>query len=133
MYYDTIMFIEFCLNDHLELVSGELKNIAISIKPEYTSDEALARNFAKAYSRIAIEEFYNYVVEFGQKKTTSFENMRYIDGFYLPMVGLVKYLHENDFTIYAISGTERATTRAIIANSQIKNYVTKNHVIGTDF
>ena len=42
-------------------------------------------------------------------------------------------MYENDFTIYAISGTERTTTRAIIANSPIKNYVTPNHVIGTDF
>ncbi|MBO4927498.1 MAG: HAD family hydrolase [Clostridiales bacterium] len=59
--------------------------------------------------------------------------MRYIDGFYLPMVELVKYLYDNGFTIYVISGTERTTTRAIIANSPIKDYVTPNHVIGTDF
>jgi hypothetical protein len=59
--------------------------------------------------------------------------MRYIDGFYLPMVELVKYLYDNGFTIYVISGTERTTTRAIIANSPIRNYVTPNHVIGTDF
>ena len=132
-YYDTMMFIEFCLNDHPDRVSDELKNIAMSIKPGYKADEALARNFAKAYSGMTVEEFYNYAVEFGKKKTASFENMRYIDGFYLPMVELVKYLYENNFTIYAISGTERTTTRAIIANSPIKNYVTPNHVIGTDF
>ena len=132
-YYDTMMFIEFCLNDHPNRVSDELKNIAMSIKPGYKADEALARNFAKAYSGMTVEEFYNYAVEFGKKKTASFENMRYIDGFYLPMVELVKYLYANNFTIYAISGTERTTTRAIIANSPIKNYVTPNHVIGTDF
>lgn len=132
-YYDTMMFIEFCLNDHPDRVSDELKNIAMSIKPGYKADEALARNFAKAYSGMTIEGFYNYAVEFGKKKTASFENMRYIDGFYLPMVELVKYLYENNFTIYAISGTERTTTRAIIANSPIKNYVTPNHIIGTDF
>jgi hypothetical protein len=59
--------------------------------------------------------------------------MRYIDNFYLPMAELVQYLYENDFTIYVISGTERTTTRAIVANSPIKDYVTPNHVIGTDF
>ena len=32
-----------------------------------------------------------------------------------------------------ISGTERTTTRAIVANSPIRDYVTPNHVIGTDF
>ena len=132
-YYDTMMFIEFCLYDHPERVSDELKEVARSIKPGYVADETLARNFAKAYAGMTVEEFYRYAVEFGQKKTLSFENMRYIDNFYLPMVELVKYLYENGFTIYVISGTERTTTRAIVANSPIRDYVSPEHVIGTDF
>ncbi len=132
-YYDTMMFIEYCLVDHPERVSDELKQIAASIRPGYTADENLARNFAKAYAGMTMEEFYQYAVEFGQKHTASFTNMRYIDNAYLPMVELVQYLYENDFTIYVISGTERTTTRAIIANSPYRDYVTPNHVIGTDF
>ena len=132
-YYDTMMFIEYCLHDHPERVSDELKEIAASIEPGYVADETLARNFAKAYAGMTMEEFYQYAVDFGQKYTKSFNNMRYCDNCYLPMVELVRYLYENDFTIYVISGTERTTTRAIIANSLIKDYVTPNHVIGTDF
>ena len=132
-YYDTMMFIEFCLHDHPERVSDELKEIAASIKPGYVADETLARNFAKAYAGMTVEEFSDYAVEFGQKYTASFNNMRYIDNAYLPMVELVKYLYENKFTIYVISGTERTTTRAIIANSPFRDYVTPNHVIGTVF
>ena len=132
-YYDTMMFIEFCLHDHPEKVSAELKEVAKAIKPGYKADESLARNFAKAYAGMTVQELYDYAVEFGQKKTSSFNNMRYIDNTYLPMAELIQYLYENDFTIYVISGTERTTTRAIIANSPIKDYVTPNHVIGTDF
>lgn len=132
-YYDTMMFIEYSLNDHPEKVSDELKQTAASIKPGYLADENLARNFAKAYAGMTMEEFYQYAVEFGQKKTASFNNMRYIDNCYLPMAELVKYLYDNGFTIYVISGTERTTTRAIVANSPLKDYVTPNHVIGTDF
>ena len=132
-YYDTMMFIEYCLVDHPERVSDELKQIAASIKPGYLADETLARNFAKAYAGMTVEEFYNYVVEFGKKQTSSFNNMRYIDNFYIPMTEVVKYLYDNGFTVYVISGTERTTTRAIVANSPIKDYVTPNHVIGTDF
>ena len=132
-YYDTMMFIEYCLVDHPERVSDELKEVAASIKPGYLADETLARNFAKAYAGMTMEEFYQYAVEFGQKKTESFNNMRYIDNFYLPMAEVVKYLYDNGFTIYVISGTERTTTRAIVANSPIRDYVTPNHVIGTDF
>ena len=132
-YYDTMMFIEYCLVDHPERVSDEMKQVAASIKPGYTADENLARNFAKAYAGMTMEEFYEYAVEFGKKYTASFQNMRYIDNAYLPMVELVGYLYENGFTIYVISGTERTTTRAIIANSPYGDYVTPNHVIGTDF
>ena len=132
-YYDTMMFIEYCLYDHPERVSAELKQAAADIKPGYKADETLARNFAKAYAGMTVDEFREYIVEFGQKKTASFNNMRYIDGFYLPMVELVEYLYDNGFTIYVISGTERTTTRAIVANSPIKDFVTPDHVIGTDF
>lgn len=40
-YYDTMMFIEFCLHDHPERVSDELKEIAAAIKPGYVADESL--------------------------------------------------------------------------------------------
>ena len=132
-YYDTMMFIEYCLHDHPDRVSQELKDIAASIKPGYTADEALARNFAKAYAGMTVEEFYDYAVEFGRKNTQSFTNMRYNNCCYLPMVELVQYLDENDFTVYVISGTERTTTRAIIAGTPLKDYITPNRVIGTDF
>ncbi len=132
-YYDTMMFINYCLIDHPERVSGELKAAALEIQPGYTAGEELARNFAKAYAGMTVKELYDYAVEFGQKQTDSFENMRYIDGFYEPMVEVVKYLYDNDFTIYVISGTERTTTRAIVANSPIKEYVDPAHVIGTEF
>ena len=132
-YYDTMMFIEYCLVDHPDKVSDELKEVAASIKPGYLADENLARNFAKAYAGMTVGEFYNYVESFGKKNTQSFNNMRYIDNFYLPMVELVRYLYENGFEIWVISGTERTTTRAIVANSPIKDYVTPEHVIGTDF
>ena len=82
---------------------------------------------------MTVEEFYNYAVEFGKKQTASFNNMRYCDSFYLPMVELVKYLYENGFEIWVISGTERTTTRTILANSPIADCVEPEHVIGTDF
>ena len=132
-YYDTMMFIEYCLVDHPEKVSDDLKEVARSIAPGYVAGEDLARNFAKAYAGMTVKEFSDYVVAFGKKYTQSFNNMRYIDNFYLPMVEVVHYLYDNGFTIYVISGTERTTTRAIVANSPIKDYVTPEHVIGTDF
>jgi len=138
-YYDTMMFIDYCATrlDSNEYLSKkekeELKQVAASITPEYKAGEELARNFARAYTGMTVQELYDYTVEFGQKKTSSYNNMRYIDGFYLPMTELVAYLYENDFTIYVISGTERTTSRAIVANSPISEYVSPSHVIGSEF
>lgn len=132
-YFDTMMFIEYCLVDHPDKVSDELKETAAAIKPGYTADESLARNFAKAYAGMTVGELSDYAKEFGQRKTESFNNMRYLDGFYLPMTELVEYLYDNGFTIYVMSGTERTTSRAIIANSPISEFVSASHVIGTDF
>lgn len=132
-YFDTMMFIEYCLKDHPEKVSDELKEVARGIHPGYKADESLARNFAKAYKGMSVKELYDYAVEFGNKYTDSFTNMSYFQGAYLPMVELVKYLYDNDFTIYVVSGTERTTTRAIVANSPFADYVRPNHIIGTEF
>ena len=132
-YFDTMMFINYCLVDHPERVSDELKAAAAEIKPGYTAGEELARNFAKAYAGLTVQQLYDYAVAFGQKQTPSFRNMRYADGFYLPMVELVEYLYNNGFTIYVVSGTERTTSRAIVANSPISKYVSPAHVIGTEF
>ena len=132
-YYDTMMFIEYCLVDYPDKVSDELKEVAKGIKPGYTADEALARNFAKAYKGMTIQELFAYAERFGDKETKSFKNMKYHDGLYLPMGELVKYLYDNDFTIYVISGTERTTSRAIIAHTVIKDYVSPSHIIGTEF
>jgi len=38
-YYDTMMFIEFCLKDHPERVSEELKEAAREIEPGYTAGD----------------------------------------------------------------------------------------------
>lgn len=132
-YYDTMMFISFCLKDHPEKVSDELKAVAAAIHPGYTADESLARNFAKAYAEMTVDELYDYATEFGQKYTSSFNNMKYGDCCYLPMAEVVKYLHDNGFAIWVVSGTERTTTRAIMDHTPIAEYIDPGRVIGTDF
>jgi phosphoserine phosphatase len=146
IYYDTMMFIDYCDNylaDNQFLTEeekAELWRAASVIKPNYKAQRDLAENFAKAYSGMTVQELYDYAAEFGRKTTVSFLDsrnvdgyMQYKDGFYLPMVEVVKYLYDNGFTIYVVSGTERTTTRAIVDNSPISDYVTPNHVIGTEF
>ena len=73
-YYDTMMFIDYCRNslDDNEWLSekdkAELKAVAESITPDYKAGEELARNFARAYSGMTVQELYDYAVEFGKKE-----------------------------------------------------------------
>lgn len=43
-----------------------------------------------------------------------FDNMTYGEGFYLPMVELVKYLAEHGFTVFISSGSERLLARELM-------------------
>ena len=139
-YFEYMMFIHRALYDENYEADEEVKEFAAALEegirtgslPD-NSERIHAEYAGRVYAGMTIDELYNYAVAFGNIDTSSFEGMKYRDGFYLPMVELVKYLYENDFTIYVVSGTERTTTRAIVANSPISEYVSPAHVIGTEF
>ena len=130
-YFDTMMFKQY-VSEHPEL-SDDVKNYADKIEPGYKADEGLAKAFAKAYTGLTIQQMYDYAVEFGNLYTDSFENMRYFDGAYLPMVELIEYLYDEGFAIYVVSGTETTTVRAVVDNSPYKKYVLADHIIGSEF
>ena len=47
------------------------------------------------------------------------------------MVALVKYLYENDYTVYIVSATYRDAVR-IMTEGVLDEYIPSDHVIGTD-
>ena len=98
-YYDTMMFIEYCLVDHPDKVSDELKEVASSIKPGYLADENLARNFAKAYAGMTLTEFADFVTNQLMRDTDGFTVMINANTFYLPMIEVVEYLQDNVLTV----------------------------------
>lgn len=86
-YYDTMMFIEFCLYDHPERVSDELKQVAASIKPGYTADEALAMNYtidsrnpypAEAYMVVADDNVREWGTQDWEKKSSEYSAKGYV-------------------------------------------------------
>ncbi len=84
---------------------------------------------ASAFSGMTLDEFSDYIQEFKTHKMPSYD-LTYGEGFYLPMLEVVKYLQENQFTIYVISGTDRLILRGIIKNSPLD--VRPDHIIGSD-
>ncbi len=136
-YFDTAMFVQFVLYDHPEQADDELTAAAKKLEGKTNSQNELtteetAKLFAKAFKGLTVQEVYDYTVQFGKYDSQRFNNLKYGDAFYRPMVEVVKYLYENNFTIYVVSGTERTAVRAIVANSPIADYVEPNNIIGTE-
>ncbi len=61
-----------------------------------------------------------------------FENMTYADGYYKPMISLIKYLAENGFKVYINSGAEVNMLREL-SSDVLGEYIPSYQVIGTRF
>ena len=83
---------------------------------------------AKAYSGMTLKEFDDYVINYAKTNANGFENMTYGESFYKPMLEIFKYLEENDFTYYVVSGSDRFICRALVRSIGI----VENRVIGMD-
>lgn len=83
---------------------------------------------AKAYAGMTIKEFDDYVKAYAAKPANGFTNMTYGESFYKPMLEVFKYLDDNNFTYYVVSGSDRFICRALVDSIGIP----KNRVIGMD-
>ena len=87
---------------------------------------------ADAFKGFTVEEYREYVRKFMSEPVAGFENMTYADGYYKPMVSLVKYLTENGFKVYINSGAEVNMLREL-SSDVLGEYIPSYQVIGTRF
>ena len=85
----------------------------------------------KLYEGLTPEEYCEVVRSFKQLPVWGFEGMTYGEAFFWPMVSLVKYLYDNDYTIYIVSATYRDAVR-VMTEGVLDEYIPRDHVIGTD-
>ncbi|MBQ2049411.1 MAG: hypothetical protein II493_03255 [Spirochaetales bacterium] len=85
---------------------------------------------ATAFKGMTLKEFNDYVQMFKEQPMPGYEGMRRGTSFYRPMLQVMYYLMENDFTIYIQSGTDRLITRGIFYNSMLQ--VPNSQIIGSD-
>jgi hypothetical protein len=85
---------------------------------------------ASSFSGLTIGEFNDYIQEFKKTPSPSYVGMTRGEAFYEPMIQVVEYLKDNDFTVYIVSGTDRLIVRGIAYNSQLE--VPANQIIGSD-
>ena len=100
--------------------------------PKYDADHGFdmkhAYAAAKAYAGMTIKEFDLYVKEYAKKSANGFNNMTYAESFYKPVLEVFDYLKDNDFTYYAVSGSDRFICRSLVESLNIE----PNRVIGMD-
>ncbi len=106
--------------NYKDKASDEEKAVAKEIKKyfetgEYPEDLSVkhGKAVASAFKGMTLDEFDAYVKKFGKTPMESYTNLTNGKAFYKPMVQVVDYLNEKDFTVYVVSGTDRFITRAL--------------------
>ena len=93
------------------------------------TDMRHARLAAQAYAGMTLKEFNEYVQTFLAKGVPVFNNLTYASAFYLPMKEVVTYLHENDYNVYVVSGSDRLICRSLCCDYL---NIAPDHIIGMD-
>lgn len=119
-----------------DIAPADVKETAQNIRDFVRNGTKLPSHFdmkhayaaAKAYSGMTLAEFDTYVKDFAKKAANGFKGMSYGQGYYKPMLEVFDYLHENGFTCYVVSGSDRFICRALTEPIGIE----PNRVIGMD-
>ena len=101
-------------DDSLLEFGRELRDSVIS--GSFTSDFAVRHAIAaaKAYAGMTLAEFQGFITEILLRDVDGFEGMKYGEAFYLPMLEVIEYLQDNDFTVYVCSGSDRWICRTLL-------------------
>ena len=97
------------------------------ITDEVTADRR--KIVGELFAGITLDEYIPRIKKFMDKNVDGFNNLKYGEAFYLPMIEIISYLNANDFTVYIVSGSERNLARTLLGDA-VK--VQPNHVIGGD-
>lgn len=100
--------------------------------PAPKSDKSSSQMLAEAFKGFTVDEFRAYVREYMSTPAYGFEGMTYGEGFYKPMVSVVRYLYENGFQVFIVSGGERTYLRELTKGT-LDKWIPPYNVIGTTF
>jgi len=84
---------------------------------------------AKAYAGMTLSEFADFITQILLRDADGFEGMNYGEAFYQPMIEVIEYLQDNDFTVYVCSGSDRFICRTLLEGTIDIPYA---NIIGMD-
>ena len=125
-------YFDYCLLKHRVLEDPDYKDRASDFEKEVANkireQNETGKSFsglevdhgkavASAFAGMTLQEFFDYIQDFKEEPAPGYEGMKRGEGFYQPMLQVVDYLQENEFTVYIISGTDRFIVRGIVAGT----------------
>lgn len=137
-YFNDWLFIQRALYDDSYEAPEELKDFArawedkvlrgVPIEDFDAKERALG---PQLYEGLTPDAYADVVRRFKALPVWGFEGMTYGEAFFQPMVSLVQYLSEHDYTVYIVSATYRDAVR-VMTEGTLDPYIPAGHVIGTD-
>ena len=138
-YFDTCLFLHRALHDPDYTAAADVAEYAAALEtallsglPEPDSPRSTAQMAAECFAGMPLEEYRAYVRAFMDEPAYGFSGMTYGEGFYLPMIALVQYLSQHDFTVFISSGSERTMVRELI-RGRLDEEIPLDRVIGSTF
>ena len=138
-YFDTCLFLHRALHDEdytaaedVHAYAEALETALLNGAPEPDSPRSTAQMAAECFAGMSVDEYRAYVRAFMERPAYGFDGMTYGEGFYLPMVELVRYLCGNDFIVFISSGSERVMVRELI-DGTLDMWIPPYRVIGSAF
>ena len=136
IYVEWWMFVHRVLEDPTYEAPEELIEVAEKIVeasetgviPEELELQHAMGN-AAAFAGMTLGEYRDYATDYLQTEAKGFTGMSYFEAWYLPMLEVIDYLNENDFTVYICSGTDRFLCR-VLAEGMID--IPERQIIGMD-
>lgn len=121
VYFDWALSVHRCLYDSTYKATDE--QIAIAKEIEETErtgvfqEDGMAKQAhmaAEVYGGMTPGELWDYAVAFAEEPSPRFKNMFRGEAYYVPMLEVVQYLLDNDFTFYVVTGSDRTVARSLV-------------------
>ena len=91
---------------------------------------SLVKDIAKIFEFYTVDDYRNLIKKYLNIEAYNFNNLKFKDMYYKPMIEIIKFLQNNFFKIYIVSSSERFFVRELI-----KNFINipPEQIIATDF
>lgn len=132
MMYRTLHDVKYEAPEEIKAYAAELEEALMNYQPAPDSGLSASRCSAEIFKGVSYWKYREYIREYMSNPAYGFKGMTYREGFYKPMVELIKYLADHDFTIFISSGSERTVVRELTWG-YLDDWIPFDRVIGNSF